>query len=92
MGGSIHVTVKGKDLFIEDTTPNLFVTIVGKKLHVPLLERLLEIPIDVQEGRVDGVVTITSNTPRTWQMPRIDGQVQLQGRPCLTKTEEEMLF
>lgn len=79
-GGAVRVTVSGKDLFKENNTPDLQVEITGKHLHAPMLERLIEVPIDLQEGRVNGTVHITANTPRTWQMPRIDGQVKAKGK------------
>eukprot|EP00210_Caulerpa_lentillifera_P007372 g7046.t1 len=76
LGGSLSVNVKGKDLFREHGVGELGVEVVGRNLHAPILERLVEIPIDIHDGRVDGRVLIKADSPRSWQFPTMNGKLK----------------
>jgi len=99
-GGSLKVTLNGFDLFKDDTVPTLDVTVKVASLHAPMIERILEIPIDIQDGVVDGSLNIKSNSPRTWQLPRIEGHLKAKNVDMhfwdapdhVSKADFELLF
>jgi len=76
LGGSISVNFKGKDLFRDDKMGDIGVDITGRNLHAPILERLVEIPIDIHDGRVDGTFNIKADSPRSWQFPSMNGKLK----------------
>lgn len=78
-GGTLRISLKGKNLFLDEQVPFLKATITGQNLHAPLIERFVEIPMDIQEGRVNGTIHVTSDAPETWRFPRIDGHLKLKG-------------
>lgn len=43
---------------VPDRPANLMVSIQGANLHGPLIERLIELPMDIYEGRVGGELRI----------------------------------
>ena len=49
-GGRVRVRVSVKEMGIKDRLADLDVTIWGENLHAPLIERLLELPMDIYGG------------------------------------------
>ena len=47
-----HVTVQVSASGITKGTPALEITVVGRDLHAPLIERVIELPMDIHSGRV----------------------------------------
>ena len=50
--------------------------IVGSNIHAPLVERLIELPMDISGGRLDGDFHLRSHDPVTWHCPAIDGRIR----------------
>lgn len=51
----------------------------GDSLHAPLVERLLELPMDIHEGRLDGELRLRCVDPASWQFPEFYGSVRVRG-------------
>ena len=51
----------------------------GESLHGPLIERLLELPMDIHEGRVDGQFRIRAYDTPSWAFPELYGRMQCRG-------------
>lgn len=56
--------------------PTLDIVIKGSNIHAPMLERLIEIPIDLHSGRASGSFRILSYDTRTWAFPELYGRVR----------------
>ncbi|GAX75992.1 hypothetical protein CEUSTIGMA_g3435.t1 [Chlamydomonas eustigma] len=78
-GGHVTVTLRCSDIGLPDRRPNLFVSIRGADLHGPLVERTVELPMDVYEGRVGGELRIKSYDDDSWMFPEIYGLVRCRG-------------
>ena len=50
--------------------------IIGSNIHAPLVERLIELPMDISGGRLDGDFHLRSHDPATWHFPAIDGRIR----------------
>ena len=48
----------------------------GTNLHGPLVERMVELPMDIYEGRVGGELRIKSHNRETWEFPELFGLVR----------------
>ncbi len=59
--------------------PDLSVSIRGEALHGPLIERLLELPMDIHDGRVDGELRIRAYDAASWQFPELHGRIKCTG-------------
>jgi hypothetical protein len=46
----VHVRVKVNDMGLEERLPNLELTIWGQNLHAPMIERIVELPMDIYGG------------------------------------------
>lgn len=83
-GGKISVHVKAKDVTYNDFAqqgplfPSMQIVIKGDNLHAPLIERVVELPLDIQDGRLDGHLVITSDDSRSWNFPRFNGRVAVK--------------
>ena len=49
-GGRIRVQVKAKELGVKDRLADLELIIWGDNLHAPLVERIVELPMDIYGG------------------------------------------
>ena len=58
-------------------------------MHAPLVERLIELPMDVTGGRISGELTLRAHDEATWHFPSFGGRVQCAAkalgleRPCV---------
>ena len=50
--------------------------VVGSNIHAPLVERLIELPMDISGGRLDGDFHLRSHDAATWHFPAIDGRIR----------------
>jgi hypothetical protein len=50
--------------------------ILGHDIHAPLVERLIELPMDISGGRLDGDFHLRSYDSATWHFPAIDGRIR----------------
>jgi hypothetical protein len=58
----------------------LNVRVRGTRVHAPLLERLLEIPMDISEGEVvDGELRVVADDAASWEFPRVYGKLVVRG-------------
>eukprot|EP00775_Hariotina_reticulata_P008364 gene8364-8548_t len=58
---------------------NLMISIYGKGLAAPLVERLLELPMDIHSGVLDGELHVAANDEASWDFPAITGKVACRG-------------
>lgn len=63
----------------EEERDNLLVSVYGRGLHAPLIERLLELPFDIHSGTVDGELHVAANDDATWDFPAITGKLDCKG-------------
>lgn len=75
-GGDLRVTVDVKDMLRDDMWPQLDAKVFGKNLHGPLIDRILEIPMDIHEGRANGYIQIQAFDTQTWVFPKIDANIR----------------
>lgn len=62
----------------------LNVRVRGTHVHAPLLERLLEIPMDISAGEVvDGELRVVADDAASWDFPRVYGKLVVRGEGCL---------
>lgn len=54
----------------------LQVAIKGKNLHAPLVERLIDLPMDITGGRINGELTLRAHNPQTWHFPSFGGRIR----------------
>ena len=80
-GGKLRVYVEVNDLLDNDLAtggsrvPKLLVKIRGDNLHAPLVERIVELPMDISRGRADGELVIKSDTVESWKFPKFYGKI-----------------
>jgi hypothetical protein len=83
-GGHVRVLVKAKGLLENELAtggtkiPDLSITICGKNLHAPLIERIVELPMDIDGGRLNGDFIIKSHDVATWRYPEFHGRVEVK--------------
>lgn len=58
--------------------PSLDIRVEGNNLHAPLIERLIELPMDIAAGRATGELTIRSHDPASWHFPEFHGRVAVR--------------
>eukprot|EP00884_Botryococcus_braunii_P001435 jgi/Botrbrau1/11292/Bobra.0038s0058.1 len=78
-GGRVHVRVTAKHINEADRWPDLNIVVYGKRIHAPMLERILEIPIDIYDGRMDGEFRMRAYDAATWKFPTFGGRVRCTG-------------
>ena len=74
-GGRLEVAVACSGLG-KHGMPVLTVDLRGASIHAPLVDRLLEIPIDIESGRLDGNLTISARDAQTWHTPAFGGRIR----------------
>jgi hypothetical protein len=57
----------------------LHVVVGGAALHAPLIERLVELPMDVHAGTLDGELHIVAGDEASWEFPHVFGKVDVRG-------------
>lgn len=78
-GGHLSVRVFHRWAQHENERDNLLVSVVGRGLDAPLIERLLELPFDIHSGTVDGELHVIANDDATWDFPAITGKLACKG-------------
>jgi hypothetical protein len=58
---------------------NLMISIYGRGLAAALVERLVELPMDIHSGVLDGELHVAANDEATWDFPAITGKVACRG-------------
>ena len=48
----------------------------GQDLHAPLVERLIELPMDISGGRINGDLRLRAHDSRTWHFPSFGGRLR----------------
>ena len=80
-GGKVAVHIEAENVVHNDMAkggpkfPSMQIIIKGTNLHAPLIERIVELPIDIEQGRLDGQLIISSEDAASWDFPRFSGRV-----------------
>ena len=77
--GKLRVRLVARHIGLEDRWPDMAVSIQAEDLHAPNVERLLPIPLDINEGRVSGELRLRSHNEETWRFPSLRGRVKCRG-------------
>jgi hypothetical protein len=78
--GKVEVRLTAVDMAVPDVCPQVITSVRGKGLHAPLVERLLELPMDIYGGRLDGEIRIHMERPEHWEgFPGFSGCIQVSG-------------
>ncbi|KAL4547159.1 hypothetical protein Ndes2526B_g07937 [Nannochloris sp. 'desiccata'] len=59
--------------------PLMTISVQGQNLHAPLVERIFELPMDVNDGRANGEFIIKMHDLATWHAPEYHGRVAVRG-------------
>lgn len=78
-GGHLSVRVFHRWAQHEDERDNLLLSVFGRGLSAPLIERLLELPFDIHSGVVDGELHVAANDDATWEFPAVTGKLACRG-------------
>ncbi len=62
-----------------DGRDSLLVRVGGHRLAAPLVERLLELPLDIWAGTLDGELLLSAHDDATWSFPQLSGKVACRG-------------
>ena len=77
-GGRLTVTVKGANMLMPGEYPNIDVHLRGEALSALLVERLLELPMDIYSGTIDGTFNIHLQNEAHWrQFPGFSGRLSI---------------
>ena len=74
-GGRVRVHVGCAHMGVPERWPELTVKVEGTNLHAPMLEHLLDVPIDVHSGNLTGEVRLHCNDEASWDFPLLSGSV-----------------
>ena len=78
-GGRVRVHVGCTHLNTPERWPELEVRVEGANLHAPILEHLLDVPIDVHSGNLNGEVRLHCHDEASWDFPLLSGSVRGTG-------------
>ncbi|GIM02660.1 hypothetical protein Vretimale_7447, partial [Volvox reticuliferus] len=78
-GGHVSLSLISRGMNLPGVWPDLSLTVRADRLHAPLLERLLELPMDIHEGRVDGELKLRAYDVSSWQFPELYGRIKCRG-------------
>ncbi|KAF8055821.1 TIC236 [Scenedesmus sp. PABB004] len=78
-GGHLSVRVLHRWARPGEGRDALTLTVAGRSLGAPLIERLLELPMDISSGVVDGNITVAAHDDATWEFPAITGKLAARG-------------
>jgi hypothetical protein len=62
-----------------DGAMDLRISVFGRGLHAPLIDRLVELPMDINAGVVDGDFHVRAYDTPTWDFPAITGKIACSG-------------
>ncbi|KAF6250262.1 hypothetical protein COO60DRAFT_1706191, partial [Scenedesmus sp. NREL 46B-D3] len=81
--GMGHLTLRLRHTWNKAPTgrDNLLLSVQGAGLAAPLIERLLELPMDIHAGSLDGELHIAAYDDATWNFPAITGKLACRGAP-----------
>lgn len=80
-GGKLDVHIEADHIIDNDMDsfgpvfPHMKISVHGQNLHAPLIERIVELPMDIKTGRLDGRITISSEDAESWMFPKFNGRV-----------------
>ena len=83
-GGKLDVHIEADNVVRNDMAtfgpvfPNMKIVVGGHNLHAPLIERIVELPMDIKTGRLDGHFVISSEDRDSWQFPKFNGRVAVR--------------
>lgn len=83
-GGMLDVQIDADNVVRNDMAtfgpvyPNMKIIVSGHNLHAPLIERIVELPMDIKTGRLDGHFIISSDDRDSWQFPKFNGRVAVR--------------
>lgn len=83
-GGQLGVHIEADNVVKNDMLaggpiyPSMKIAINGKNLHAPLIERIVELPMDIKSGRLDGHFIISSDDASSWAFPKFHGRVAVR--------------
>ncbi len=68
-----------------DIANDLSISITANQLHAPLVERLIELPMDIHEGRISGELHIRCHDDASWEFPEFYGKLNCEagGAVCV---------
>lgn len=78
-GGTVRVVVTCGHIGTPGRWPELLVRVIGKNLHAPVFENLLDLPMDINGGRLDGELRIRCQDQTTWDFPELGGSIRARG-------------
>ena len=83
-GGKLSVHIEADNVVKNDMAsdgpvfPAMKIAIVGHNLHAPLIERIVELPMDIKKGRLDGRIVISADDATSWSFPKFNGRVAVK--------------
>lgn len=83
-GGKLEVRIQADNIINNDMDsfgpvfPYMRIAIHGQNLHAPLIERIVELPMDIKKGRLDGHIVISSEDGESWMFPKFNGRVAVK--------------
>lgn len=84
-GGKVRVTVNATGLADNELAiggsrvPDMIISVQGRNLHAPLVERIFELPMDINDGRANGEFILKMHDLATWHAPEYHGRVAVRG-------------
>ena len=55
----------------------------GQDLHAPMVERLIELPMDISGGRINGDLRLRAHDSKTWHFPSFGGRLRYMAPCCI---------
>jgi hypothetical protein len=55
----------------------------GQDLHAPMVERLIELPMDISGGRINGDLRLRAHDSKTWHFPSFGGRLRYTILCCM---------
>ena len=83
-GGKLSVHIEADNVVNNDMAsdgpifPAMKIAICGHNLHAPLIERIVELPMDIKKGRLDGRIVISADDAASWSFPKFNGRVAVK--------------
>jgi len=83
-GGRVRVIVSAAGIIENELAqggarvPDLRISVQGQNLHAPLIERIIELPMDINSGRVNGELVISCSDASSWKFPDFYGRVAVR--------------
>ncbi|KAL3160063.1 hypothetical protein ABBQ38_009778 [Trebouxia sp. C0009 RCD-2024] len=79
-GGRVNIHVTSDGLIKDNGVfPDLRVSLRSQDLHAPLVERMVELPMDITAGRLNGELNLHCHDAATWRFPSFSGKVACRG-------------